>query len=463
MASKKEKELTKFLFDKLGDELERFKKPLLPDWYDIEVELIKKEIMHMQEIDNLEIWDDTSVAKLFNAARKDFYLDAAHKIRNQILDWLGLSHDDVIMMFSKDFGAAGGHAVMEDWQTILIDSKYSDRLDEIGAILAHEIMHIYLYKHNVELPDKVDNEKLTDLATIHTGLGIIVLNGMTDWISHRQTFGYLDDKYSWGKWSSGYGENFLDYLDKNNILLGEVAGYIMPQSRGFISHGETVEITGKKSRYVQLDEEAGIGNFINPDMKDWLSGKKDPPEHVLVKKLLTELKNSIMDVKNGNIERITNSELKKMITRINYSEEEEEHNMMSESKIDYSFQPLIRPKDITILISIKSELSRAKSIEEFVKKFEKESKARDYFIKKYTQELLSDNKIKNTVSRLQGSLVRKLLIPLGLRKEEIETAKSLIKNFTLRKYSEDKSTRDIFFTPKELAYSLKTELELPYR
>jgi len=459
MASKKEKELTKFLFDKLGDELERFKKPFLPDWYNIVVELIKKEIMYMQEIDHLEIWDDTSVAKLFNEARKDFYLDAAHKIRNQILDWLGLPHDDVIMMFAEDSGAAGGHTVMEDWQTILIDSKYRDRLDEIGAILAHEIMHIYLYKHKVELPDKMDNEKLTDLATIYAGLGIIILNGMTDWISHKQTFGYLDDKYSWGEWSSGYGENFLDYLDKNNIRLGEIAGYIMPQSRGFIPYGKTVEITGKKSKYVQLDEEAGKGNFLNSDQLDWLKGKKQPPEPVLVKKLLTELKNSIVDVKNGNVKKITNSELEKMITRIDYSEEEEERNMINESKTDYSFQPLIRPKDITILHSIESELSLAKSAKELKEEYE----ARDNFIKKYTQELLSDNKIKDAVNKLQGSLVRKLLIPLGLKKEEVEMANSLIREFALRKYSEDKSTRDIFNTPRKMAHWLITELGLPYR
>ena len=47
----------------------------------------------------------------------------------------------------------------------------------MGAILAHELTHHYLFSKDIALPDVDENEKLTDLATAYLGLGKLTLNG----------------------------------------------------------------------------------------------------------------------------------------------------------------------------------------------------------------------------------------------------------------------------------------------
>jgi hypothetical protein len=48
----------------------------------------------------------------------------------------------------------------------------------IGATLAHEISHQFLNSKGISYPKVVENEKLTDLASILLGFGKFVLNGL---------------------------------------------------------------------------------------------------------------------------------------------------------------------------------------------------------------------------------------------------------------------------------------------
>jgi hypothetical protein len=47
----------------------------------------------------------------------------------------------------------------------------------LGAVLAHELTHHFLAVKGINLPDELENEKLTDLATVYLGLGKLTLNG----------------------------------------------------------------------------------------------------------------------------------------------------------------------------------------------------------------------------------------------------------------------------------------------
>ncbi|MGA7076625.1 MAG: hypothetical protein WBZ42_08815 [Halobacteriota archaeon] len=68
----------------------------------------------------------------------------------------------------------------------------------IGAIVAHELTHHFLHNERLVLPDKVENEQFTDLASIALGLGKLVLNGTVS--DHFQTareyfiLGYLSSE-----------------------------------------------------------------------------------------------------------------------------------------------------------------------------------------------------------------------------------------------------------------------------
>jgi ssDNA-binding Zn-finger/Zn-ribbon topoisomerase 1 len=58
---------------------------------------------------------------------------------------------------------------------IAITNKHSPLI--MGAILAHELTHHFLFEKSIIIKDTVENEKMTDFATAYLGLGKITLNG----------------------------------------------------------------------------------------------------------------------------------------------------------------------------------------------------------------------------------------------------------------------------------------------
>lgn len=50
--------------------------------------------------------------------------------------------------------------------------------EQLLAVLSHEIMHKYLRMHGLSYSSELENEILTDVATIYTGLGKLTLNGV---------------------------------------------------------------------------------------------------------------------------------------------------------------------------------------------------------------------------------------------------------------------------------------------
>jgi hypothetical protein len=115
----------------------------------------------------------------------------------------------------------------------------------VGAILAHEMMHLYLFRLGLRLEDTRENELLTDLATIKTGLPVLILNGMyyqSYWwltiilllvrIYYRRTdqssFGYFQPKE--------YGRHVRTYLRERGLGATDVIGYLNPSSRRFLPH-----------------------------------------------------------------------------------------------------------------------------------------------------------------------------------------------------------------------------------
>ena len=143
-------------------------------------------------------------------------------------------------------------------EVILINSKHKNDTLAVGAILAHEMMHLYLSRLNVRLQDTQENELLTDLATINTGLSILILNGMSYsnnmwltiimavfgtiyWREEVQAFGYFKP--------AEYGRHALSYFHERSIPVNDFIGYLRPTSRRFVPHGPFIFVpTGRSSR-----------------------------------------------------------------------------------------------------------------------------------------------------------------------------------------------------------------------
>jgi hypothetical protein len=71
----------------------------------------------------------------------------------------------------------------------------------MGAILAHELTHHFLFNKNIGYPEIIENERFTDFGTVFLGLGKLTLNG-----------------YEPISWTVGQGEKKVKYTYKIGYL-----------------------------------------------------------------------------------------------------------------------------------------------------------------------------------------------------------------------------------------------------
>lgn len=101
------------------------------------------------------------------------------KAGKRIAEHLGLSNLIFVITYSTQEKDTAGHINLNPDNEVFIeiDSKYKDDYDIVLAVLSHEICHKLLYINNIQLFPEIENEMLTDAATIYTGLGKLSLNG----------------------------------------------------------------------------------------------------------------------------------------------------------------------------------------------------------------------------------------------------------------------------------------------
>ena len=180
-----------------------------------------------------------------------------HLMAQALFGWLKIDPMGSVIDFyeEKDFpkhsgDTAGFYTRFEDKhgyerELIYLNSRHRQNSLAVGAILAHEMMHLYLFRLGLRLEDTRENELLTDLTTIKTGLPVLILNGMyyqSYWwltiilllvrIYYRRTdqssFGYFQPKE--------YGRHVRTYLRERGLGATDVIGYLNPSSRRFLPH-----------------------------------------------------------------------------------------------------------------------------------------------------------------------------------------------------------------------------------
>jgi ribosomal protein S27E len=84
-----------------------------------------------------------------------------------------------IISYTQQKLNVGGHINIDSNKDVFIeiDSYYKRDCDIVLALLAHEICHKFLQINNLRDFRELENEMLTDAATIFTGLGKLSLNG----------------------------------------------------------------------------------------------------------------------------------------------------------------------------------------------------------------------------------------------------------------------------------------------
>ncbi len=191
---------------------------------------------------------DSTVKNIF-MPKPDFYdkwnpsVERMLLMTADIFTWLSMDTSNIFCDYGSDMNCPGFYKKIPEGGMIFINSKYKNNPFETGAILVHECMHHYMRKHDLEIADRLENEKKTDLLTISNGLGILYINGMcyeSNWgitaiaaigggvvdAQQRKWFGY----YSWQE----YCKQFVEYLNVKNIDGSDVIGVIHPKSRQFL-------------------------------------------------------------------------------------------------------------------------------------------------------------------------------------------------------------------------------------
>ncbi|MFM9611410.1 hypothetical protein [Streptomyces niveiscabiei] len=90
-----------------------------------------------------------------------------------------------------------------------LNDRFRTHREDIGAALAHEIMHVYLHRLDLSFPGTRDNEILTDTAATYLGAGWLLLDAYREHGEASQKLGYLTP------------EEFGYVLAKRSLFFGE--------------------------------------------------------------------------------------------------------------------------------------------------------------------------------------------------------------------------------------------------
>jgi hypothetical protein len=111
---------------------------------------------------------------------KSHDLVQVQKAARKISEFVGLPNLTFVITYSKQNHGVGGHIELNNNSNegvfIEIDEKYKNEYEIVLAILAHEICH-KLIQINRLTQIGYENEILTDVATVYSGLGKLSLNG----------------------------------------------------------------------------------------------------------------------------------------------------------------------------------------------------------------------------------------------------------------------------------------------
>ncbi|WP_307064267.1 hypothetical protein [Streptomyces sp. B3I8] len=93
---------------------------------------------------------------------------------------------------------------------IELNDRFRTHRRDIGAALAHEVMHVYLHRLDLAFPGTRDNEILTDTAAAYLGAGWLLLDAYREDGASSQKLGYLTPEefgYVVAKRALAFGED----------------------------------------------------------------------------------------------------------------------------------------------------------------------------------------------------------------------------------------------------------------
>ncbi|WP_338695497.1 hypothetical protein V2W30_10250 [Streptomyces sp. Q6] len=133
----------------------------------------------------------------------------AQRVARELVRHYRLPDARMIVSFREMHHAASVELAAGPEYFIELNDRFRTHRRDIGAALAHEVMHVYLHRLGLEFPGTRDNEILTDTAATYLGAGWLLLDAYREDASSSQKLGYLTP------------EEFGYVLAKRSLVFGE--------------------------------------------------------------------------------------------------------------------------------------------------------------------------------------------------------------------------------------------------
>ncbi|MET7741407.1 hypothetical protein [Streptomyces sp. NPDC005385] len=133
----------------------------------------------------------------------------AQRVARELVRHYRLPDARMIVGFREMTHAANVELAAGPEYFIELNDRFRTHRRDIGAALAHEVMHVYLHRLDLAFPGTRDNEILTDTAAAYLGAGWLLLDAYREDAASSQKLGYLTP------------EEFGYVLAKRALVFGE--------------------------------------------------------------------------------------------------------------------------------------------------------------------------------------------------------------------------------------------------
>ncbi|MYW66369.1 hypothetical protein GTY65_20250 [Streptomyces sp. SID8379] len=133
----------------------------------------------------------------------------AQRVARELVRHYRLPDARMIVSFREMEHAASVELAAGPEYFIELNDRFRTHRRDIGAALAHEVMHVYLHRLDLSFPGTRDNEILTDTAATYLGAGWLLLDAYREDAASSQKLGYLTPEefgYVLAKRSVAFGE-----------------------------------------------------------------------------------------------------------------------------------------------------------------------------------------------------------------------------------------------------------------
>ncbi len=123
---------------------------------------------------------------------------------------LGLPPAPVSVRFRAMAEAAWVELTDGPGYAVELHERFAGQRRDVGAVLAHEVTHVFLHRAGLSFPDTGENEVLTDTAAGYLGAGWLLLDAFREDALSTQRLGYLTPEefgYVLAKRAAAFGED----------------------------------------------------------------------------------------------------------------------------------------------------------------------------------------------------------------------------------------------------------------